>query len=145
MITPPVSPGQETLEENTEKTTDTPDGTQQTGQNESVSSEEYLSPERNGTNMETFLPSKPQTSRHKFLAAGQQKSLSSGNVFERQESDEDENLSTLVENCESHKDSAECMQDQISKETGNESIQLPDVKVDQRNQIDNNLDNLFNV
>ena len=73
------------------------------------------------------LRSKPQTSQHKFFAAGQKKSLSSSNLLPEK------------------KDSPECSSDQISKETGDENTQLPDVKVDQGNQIDSNMDNLFNV
>lgn len=89
--------------------------------------------------MEAVLPSKPQTSQHKFLAAGQKKPLTSGNVLaEKKESHNDENRRTF----EPHED---CMNDQISKETGDDSTQLPDVKVDQGNQINSNIENLFNV
>ena len=137
MITPPLSPRQETSEQNT--ATDTPDGTQETRRDGSVSSGDYIFPEKNGTNMETFLPSKPQTHQHKFLAAGQQKSLSSGNFFAgTKESDEEENRLTLVKDSDS-------MQDQILKETGNGSSKLPDVKIDQSNQTDDSMENLFNV
>ena len=129
MITPPVSPPPET-----EKPTDTPDGTSTTQQDGSVSSEDYILPQSNGTAMETFLPSKPQTSQHKFLAAGQKKSLSSGNLFvEKNESCNEEN-----------EDSAECTNDQISKGTGNDNTQVPNVKVDQGNETGDNID-LFNV
>lgn len=104
-----------------------------------MSSEDYIVPQTNGTAMEAVLPSKPQTSQHKFLAAGQKKPLTSGNVLaEKKESHNDENRRTF----EPHED---CMNDQISKETGDDSTQLPDVKVDQGNQINSNIENLFNV
>ena len=128
MITPPVSPPPEqiTAEQNTEKPKDTTENDSEqstTGQNES--NEDYIVSHSNGTAMKTFLPSKPQTSQHKFLAAGQKKSLSSSNLFAVK------------------KGSPECSNDQVSRETGDENT-LPDVKVDQGNEIDN-MDNLFNV
>lgn len=129
VITPPVSPPPEqvTAEEDTEKPKDTTENdSQQSSTEQNKSNEDNIVSHSNGTAMKT-LRSKPQTSQHKFFAAGQKKSLSSSNLLAEK------------------KDSPECSSDQISKETGDESTQLPDVKVDQGNQIDSNMDNLFNV
>lgn len=165
MITPPVSPPAKQLTSNqnagtknpeniSEKVTEQSTTVDKTRQDETGLSEEYVVTHTNGTDMESVLPSKPQTSQHKFLAAGQKKSLSFSHSFgERKERrhEETQDRQTFGRNFECNEDSPECMlNDQISdtmgesKETG-DSSQIPDVNIDQGKQLDTNIENLFNV
>lgn len=109
-------------------------GQSQAQQDGSRSSENYIVSQTNGTSLETFLPVKPQTSQHKFLAAGQKKSLSAGGSLFSETKDR--------RKFESHQRLPESIDEQ---ENGNDTSHLPNVKVDVGSESDSSIENLFNV
>ena len=141
VITPPVSPTPEQISREQHDTSKSKDSIEQPAiqQDGSVSSEDYIVPQSNGTAMETFLSGKPQTTQKKFLAAGLNKSSGNSLAEKNGGNFNDENHRTVGTNFESGVD------EQIFQETGDNSAQLPDVRVDQGKNIDSNLENLFNV
>lgn len=148
VITPPVSPPPEQDPKQGRK--DTPESDTErleTQEDGSLSSEDYIVPQSdvNTKALKTFSI-KPQTNQHKFLVAGLSKPLSSGNSFaQKRETPNDENPRTCSQNLGDFSECELVDTTSSSKETGVDNTQLPDVKVDDGCQIDDNIENLFNV